>query len=341
MADTDTPPPAEEQDDTDALEIPESGAESLETAEGSPANQTIDATTPESSKETIPTPPPEKKGSLRNILRRFNVYLLLFVFILMLAGIILAIAYFQSKKASTTSTLKTQSLTQSTLQQLATSDATIGSSQQVLNVQSSAVFAGKVLVKDGLEVAGSLQVSGTVALSDITVSGSGQFGQLQVHNNLSVAGDAGIQGNATVSKNLQVSGTGNFSGAISAPQITTSNLQLNGDLVLTHHISAGGATPGLARGPALGNGGSASVGGSDTSGSVSINIGSGATAGCFAAITFATKYNATPHVLLTPVGASAGTLDYYVTRTTTGFEICDASAPPTGSSFAFDYFILD
>jgi cytoskeletal protein CcmA (bactofilin family) len=341
MADTETPPPAEEQDGTDALETPENGSDSLETAEGGTTGQTIDATSTAGSKAGTPVSEPPKKGGLKQTLRRFNIYLLLFLFILMVAGVILAIAYFQSKQASTTSTLKTQDLTQSTLQQLATSDSTIGSSQQVLNVQSSAVFAGQVLIREGLQVAGSLQVSGTVALSDITVSGSGQFGQVQVNNKLSVAGDAGIQGNATVTKNLQVSGTGTFSGAVSAPQVTTGSLQLNSDLVLTHHISAGGATPSLSRGPALGSGGSASVGGSDTSGSVSVNIGSGAAAGCFATITFSTKFNATPHVLLTPVGASAGILDYYVTRTPTGFDICDASAPPTGSSFAFDYFILD
>jgi len=67
----------------------------------------------------------------------------LIVFIFMIAGAILAIAYFQNKQASTTSTLKTQTLTQSTLDQVANSDATVGSTQQVLNVLSSAVFAGK------------------------------------------------------------------------------------------------------------------------------------------------------------------------------------------------------
>jgi hypothetical protein len=91
----------------------------------------------------------------------------------------------------------------------------------------------------------------------------------------------------------------------------------------------------------LGSGGSAAVSGSDTGGSVTINIGSGAAAGCFATITFAAKFNSTPRVLLTPVGADAGTVDYYVTRTNNSFSICDATAPPDGSSFGFDYFVLN
>lgn len=324
----DTPPPdpsVEEQDGVDALESPDS--------------QTADSTAGASSASPMPPAAPKKQG-FKQILRRFNLYILLFALILLLAGIILVTAYFQAKKATST-TVKTQDLTQTTLQQLATSDASIGSSQQVLNVQSSAIFAGKVLVRDGLEVAGSLKIGGTVALNDLAVSGSGQFGQVQVSKNLSVSGDSAVQGSMTVAKSLQVSGAGSFSGPVSAPQLTTSSLQLNGDLVLTHHISGGGPSSSLSRGPALGSGGTASVSGSDTSGSVTINIGSNPAAGCFATISFAAKFNSTPRVLLTPVGAEGGAIDYYVTRSTSNFTICDSTAPPAGSSFGFDYFVLN
>jgi cytoskeletal protein CcmA (bactofilin family) len=353
MADSETPPAGSEtppaEDDVDALETPEAGTTS---SDGGGDNETIDATSALGAANAAPSPAPKQPGGLKQKLRKFNLYLLLFVFILLIAGVILAVAYFQSKQASTTSTIKSQDLTQSVLQQVASSDATVGNSQQVLNVQSSAVFAGKVLIRDGLEIAdgltvgGNLQVSGTAALTGLAVSGSSQFGQVQVTQNLAVAGDSAVQGALTVSKSLQVSGGGTFSGPLSAPQITTSNLQLNSDLVLTHHITAGGPTPSLARGPSLGGGGTASVSGSDTSGSVSINIGSNPAAGCFATITFTSKFNATPHVLLTPTSAdgnnsSAGIIDYYVTRDTGSFSICDSTAPPSGSSFGFDYFITD
>ena len=335
MADAEPPAAAEPEDDENALEGAETdGADALETPE------VTDATSANGGDKST-APAPKKSGGIKQVLRKFNIYLLLFVFILVIAGGILVVAYFQSKKAATTSTLQTETLTQNTLQQIAASDSTVGSSTQVLNVQSSAVFAGRVLIRQGLEVAANLQVGGTTALTELTVSGTSQLGQVQVGKNLAVNGDLAVQGAVTIAKSLQVNGGGTFSGALSSPQITTTNFQLNGDLVLTHHVIAGGPSPNLTRGSALGGGGTASVGGSDTAGSVSINLGSGPSAGCFATIEFATKYNSPPHVLLTPVGSSAAVLDYYVTRTSTSFSICDASVPSPGTSFAFDYFIIN
>ncbi|MCA9334428.1 hypothetical protein KC963_05250, partial [Candidatus Saccharibacteria bacterium] len=282
-----------------------------------------------------------KKGGIKSILMRYNIYLLMFIFILVVAGGILAVAYFQSKKATTATTLKTQDLTQAALEQIAGSDATIGNSQQVLTVQSSAVFAGKVLIKGGLEVAGNLQIGGTIALNDITVSGTSQFGQVQISKNLAVTGDTGIQGALTLAKSLQVNGGATFGGPISAPQITTSNLQLNSDLVLTKHIVSGGPTPSRSPGPALGGGGSASVSGSDTAGTVSINTGGGGNTGCFVTISFRSRYNSTPRVLLTPVGSAGGSIAYYTNRSSSSFSICTASPDPGGASFSFDYFVIN
>lgn len=335
---TKTPPPETPEDDEDSLDAPETDV--VSTSERPTDPNTIDATSSSPLSGTIQAASATKLG-FKDKLRRFNLYLIIFLFIMVLAGAICAIAYFQSKQASTTSTLKTQALTQQTLQQVANSDATIGNAQQVLNVESSAVFAGKVLIRDGLEVAGALRIGGTVAVNDITVSGSASLGQVQVSKNFAVAGDSALQGSVTVAKSLQVNGSGTFSGPVSAPQITTSNFQLNGDLVLTHHITTGGGTPGRNNGPALGSGGSATVGGSDTGGTVTINTGSAPVAGCFITVTFTSKYSATPHILLTPVGSAGGVLDYYVNRDSGSFSICDATPPPAGSSFGFDYFVVD
>src|SRR4029077_15019876 len=104
-----------------------------------------------------------------------------------------------------------------------------------------------------------------------------------------------------VAKSLQVNSSGSFSGPLSAPQITTNSLQLNGDLVLTHHISAGGATPSRSNGTALGSGGTSSVSGSDTSGSITINTGSGPGPGCLISVNFAANVNSTAQVSISPV----------------------------------------
>ncbi len=306
--------------------------ETLESPQNTPGN-------PEQSLPTAEPRPPQDKR-LRRLRQRLNIYLLIFGFVILVAAGVILAAYLQNHHSSLTGQLQTQGLSQSTLQQLANSDATVGSNQTILNVESSAVFAGQVLVRQSLEVAGNLQVGGTVALNNITVAGTGQFGQASVSGNLAVTGNTAIQGAETISKSLQVSGTGSFGGALSAPQITTASLQLSGDLVLTHHITIGGSTPSRSNGPALGSGGTASVSGSDTAGSISINTGTGPAAGCFVTITFSSAFAATPHVLVTPIGSAAAGLAYYVNRSTTGFSVCTGTAAPASSSFGFDYLVI-
>lgn len=317
-------------------------------AAAAPGDNAVDAleqkdTTPPTGQPTggstgAPQKPKPKKPLER--LRAMNIYLFMFILIMVVAVIIVIASYVQSQR-SNTAKIKTQTLTQEDLRKVAASDATIGNNQQVLTIQSSAVFAGKVLIKDGLEVAGNLQIGGTVGLNNLTVSGTTQMGQAQVNKNLSVAGDTALQGGVTIARSLQVNGSTTITGGLSAAQITTSSLQLNSDLTLTRHIVVGGGTPGRVNGSALGNGGTSSVSGSDTAGTLTVNTGSNTAAGCFATINFTARYNGTPRVQITPVGAAAGGINYYVNRSATNFSVCTSSPAPTGSSFAFDYFVVN
>ncbi|MEO6761510.1 MAG: hypothetical protein ABI220_04010 [Candidatus Saccharimonadales bacterium] len=313
------------------------GAESLETLDN--ADSTTDSTNGNGSGDDKNSKA-KKTSGFKHIASHINVYLLMFIFLLVIAGVIFGVIYLSNKKQGNTE-IKSQDLTQNDLKQLANSDVTVGGTKQILNVQSNAVFAGKVLVKDSVEVVGDLKVGKSLTLPSINVTGNSIFGDTQVNKGLSVAQDASVQGQLTVQKSLSVGGGGTFGGAISAPQITTGGLTLSGDLILTHHITIGGVTPGHTNGSVLGGGGTSSVGGSDSAGSVNINTGSGATAGCFITVNFAQKFNSTPHILVTPVGPAAGGLGYYVNRTTSNFSLCSTVAPPSNASFSFDYFVLD
>ena len=237
--------------------------------------------------------------------------------------------------------INNQDLTQNDLNQLAQSDVTVGDAKQVLNVQSNAVFAGQVLIRSDLQVAGKLHVGGSLSLTGITVSGDSVFDQIQVNKNLQVAGDTAVQGQLTVAKSLNVNGGGTFNGPIAAPSLTVNTLQLNGDISFSHHITAGGVNPGRTNGNALGGGGTSSVGGSDTAGSVTINTGSNPSAGCFITVNFASKFNSTPHVVVTPIEAAAGNLNYYVTRNVNGFSICSTNSAGANQNFGFDYIIFN
>lgn len=276
----------------------------------------------------------------KRLLKKVNVYLLIFIFLLVVAGAIAVAVYINSRKAEET-TVPTQTLTSETLKQLATSDVTVGQPKQILKVQSNATFAGKVFIRDSLEVAGPIQVGGSINVPGITVSGNSIFEQIQVNKGLNVQGDTSLQGQLNVQKNLTVAGAATFGGPISAPTLSVNTLQLNGNLSLTRHFAVGGATPGRSNGDALGSGGTTAVSGSDIAGSININTGSGAAAGCFATVNFTTKYNSTPRVIVTPIGAAAAGVGYYVNRSAANFSVCAANNPPSNASFGFDYFVVE
>ncbi len=268
-----------------------------------------------------------------------NMYMWLFILVIFsAAGITIGTALTQGEKKEPTPSSTT--LSDASLKQLANTDATVGDPKQLLSIQSNAVFAGKVLIRDSLDVAGQINVGGALSLPGITVSGDSRFDTVQVGRSLTIGGDTSIQGQLNVRRNITSNGSGTFGGPLTAPQMSTNSLQLVGDLNLSRHIIAGGSTPSRTVGSAVGGGGTASVSGTDAGGTLNINTGSGPSAGCFITVNFVNKYNTTPHVVISPVGSAAAGLQYYVNRTTTSFSVCSVNAPPAGATFAFDYVIL-
>ena len=299
-----------------------------------------DASTPQSSGSVSPGPTgPAQPPLLRRLWRKLNIYLLFFALII-LVSVATVIVLAMRGNTVNKDAVDSQNLPTSSLQELANTGISIGNSRQILNIQSNSVFTGSALFRSNLEVAGTVKIGGDLALPGITVSGSSRLGEVQA-NSLAVTGATSIQGVLTARNGVSVTGNSTFSGNISAGQITTGALQLNGDLRLTNHITAGGPIPGLSRGTALGGGGTASVSGSDTAGSIAINTGSSPPAGCFATISFTRAYANTPHILITPVGTGAAGLEYYVNRSTSSFSICTLNSAPGGQTFGFDYMALD
>lgn len=285
----------------------------------------------------------KKNRVLRGInkIGSFNIYLLMFFLVIVLALVVTFVSYQKNKKEEEKKdALLTETLSQETLDQLKQSDVRVGDPKKILSIESNAIFSGKVLVKESLEVAGQLKVGGTLSIPGIAVSGASTFDQVKV-SGLDVSGNTSIQGQLAVQQGLTVGGNLSVAGSLSAAQLTLDGLQLNGDLSFTRHIITGGGTPGKSDGSSLGSGGTSSVSGTDTAGTVNINTGGGPGAGCFVNLSFVNKYNSTPHVVITPVGSAAGGVNYYVNRSTSGFSICTANSPPSGQSFAFDYHVFE
>ena len=44
--------------------------------------------------------------------------------------------------------------------------------------------------------------------------------------------------------------------------------------------------------------------------------------------------------MISPVEAAAGSLNYYVTRNTSGFSVCSTNAAAPNASFGFDYIVF-
>jgi cytoskeletal protein CcmA (bactofilin family) len=276
-----------------------------------------------------------------SITQRINIYLLLFILLIILSAGISIASYLKSKDSSDKkAAIATEPLSKEVLDQLKATDVKVGDPKQILSVESNAVFGGTVLVRGGLEVAGQIKVGGPLTLPGITVSGSSNFDQVQI-NNLQIAGNTTVQGQLTVQRGLTVNGPASFGGSLSAASLVIDTLQINRDLQLNRHLDAGGGTPGRSNGGALGAGGTTSVSGTDTAGTVNINTGGGPGAGCFVTVTFTQRFNSVPHVVITPVGSAAGSLNYYINRSTGDFSICTTNAAPAGQSFAFDYVVID
>lgn len=307
--------------------------------EKTPENGVIDATA-----ETVTQYKPPKKNftqTIKALIERVNVYILLFVFVLAVAGFAIFVSYKSSKNAEQQASVLGQELSAADLAKINSSGTTVGDSKQTLTIASNAIFNGRVLVRDSLDVAGTIRVGGSLSLPGITVSGTSSFENVSVASNLSIAGNTAIQGTLSVQKNITVAGGASFGGPISAPQITIDRMILNSDLQLNRHIDAGGPTPGSSRGGAVGASGTASVSGTDTAGTVSINFGPGSSAGIIANITFRNSFSQTPHVVITPVGSSCAELNYYVTRSTGGFSIGTTNPGASGASCAFDFIAID
>lgn len=316
----------------------ENSLENPETPEGS--STTAAPVTDDAAKKDDKAKKPRFKGGIQGIIARLNIYLLLFIFIMIISLVVVFIGIQRSKKDAQTPSIATQNLTPEELAKLNTGDTKVGDPKQTLTVESNAIFSGKVLLRNSLDVAGTLKVGGSLNITGLNVSGSSTFDIIQ-GNKLSITGDANIQGQLTVQKNLVITGGASFGGEISAPQITVQSLHLNGDLTFTRHIDAGGPGPGKSDGSGLGGGGTTSVSGTDTAGTVNINFGGGASNNaCYITINFSQKFSSTPHVVISPASLSAAQLRYFTQRSGSNFQICAAGGSASGNA-VFDYIVID
>lgn len=189
-----------------------------------------------------------------------------------------------------------------------------------LNVQ--ALSPDNINVKNNLTVGGATTLQGNVeARNQLTVRGG-----LSARS-VSVAGDLAVAGNLTA-------------GSISISTTTIRDATITNSLTVNGHVVSDGSSVTAQTGAAIGGGGSVTVKGNDVSGTVFINTGSGPIAGQLAIIRFAKTFTTAPRVILTPVGNTSGSLQWYVTRSASLFTIESGTAPTSTNQYIFDYFVV-
>ena len=234
-----------------------------------------------------------------------------------------------SKKTTTLSPVKTptpvvintQTLDNGTLNKLS-APAGSGPTSQQLTITPATLF------KNTVQVQGDIKAEKGVAIGD----------------SLTVNGTANFQNAVGIGSNLAVRGTLSVAGALTAASINVGSLAITtinvaGGLNFGGHIVPGGTAPTTQPSTAT-SGGTVTISGNDTAGTVTINVGAGAlTPGELAIISFKSAFTGTPKVQLTPVNAAASSLNYYVTRSATFFTVNTSSATTTNASYVFDYLV--
>lgn len=318
----------------------------------------VDSMADESTQDKPPVTEKPKAKGIKALLGRVNIYLLLFILLCVLAGAAYTVMYFMNRREQNIR-LETTRITEETLEQLKTSDATVGDPQQILTIESNAIISGKVVMRDTLDIAGALSVGGPLSIPSLGVAGNGSFSSLstndlQAAGNLAVGGVLDVVGTATFGENMTVAGSINAGGRLDVGGQATigGNLNVNGiisarginfDEISITRINISGNNPSVSVGGAAGGGGTASVNGTDTAATVTINTGGGTGTGILATITFTGAFNSSnPHPVLTPNGSGCANIGYYVTNiSATQFSIATATAPPAGATCRFNYIVIN
>lgn len=244
-------------------------------------------------------------------------------------------------------------LSTETLDKLGVSRNPVGNEGTELIIGPDSQFNGKVSVAGDVSVAGQLKLNskltvaeasitkldaGDTSLGQLNVNGDGTITSLTLRKDLNVAGASHLQGSVTINQSLSVVGNVAIGGVLSARTFQASTLASGSVLSIGGHMISRGAPPGVSAGGAVGSNGTVSISGNDISGTVAVNVGTGAGSGTLASVSFRDRYGKTPHVIITPVGRAAP--NAYVNRSSTGFSIATGSGLSPGG-YAFDYIVME
>ena len=149
---------------------------------------------------------------------------------------------------------------------------------------------------------------------------------------LNVSGDAAIN-NLTVSS-VMVSGNASVAGTLTVSTLSVGSITVNG------HIITAGDAPSAQLQLAAGQNAMIAVQGNDSSGVVSIATGANVSSDDLAKMIFATPYNATPRIVLTPVGKTSAQAGGYVDQVGSDSFMIGVVNAQANKTYVFSYHVM-
>lgn len=270
------------------------------------------------------------------------------------------ITFVMNSQAKDSNSLNNGEVTISTgvLDKLGVSRNPIGTAGTELVVGPNSTFNGKVTVSGDVGIAGQLKLSnkflaadaslakleaGDTALNQVNVNGDATATNLNLRKDMTIAGTTRLQGPiiasqlVTVNNSMNVAGNLAVGGVLSARGFQASSLISDTTLTIGGHIITRGPAPGVGPGSGAGANGTVSISGNDVSGTVAVNVGTGGGNGILAQVAFRQAYGNMPHIVVTAVGAGAGSV--FVNRSAGGFSIGVSNGLAPGG-YVFDYIVM-
>lgn len=252
---------------------------------------------------------------------------------------------------------ETVTLSSETLSKLGMTKTAVNNAGTELVVGPNSKFNGTVTIASDVSIAGTLNLNNTLQaaearldklqakslqLDQLNVNSDGTMSTLNLRKDLNVVGSTKLQGTVTIAQLLTVNNNANIvgslavGGTLSVRNFQASSLTSDTTLTIGGHVIVRGNAPTVVAGGGVGSSGTASISGTDASGTIAVNTGVGATGGLLASVTFNRAYAQTPHVVVTPVG---NYVDVYINRTANGFSVFSAN-PLSPAGYAFDYIVI-
>lgn len=278
-------------------------------------------------------------------------------------GVILAInvtvvSFIMRSPSSAAEQAKSEvTLSSDTLNSLGVNKTAVGNEGAKLTVGPDSTFNGTITVAKDANFGGALQLNGKLtagdtafaklqagdtSLSKLTVNSDISADSLLLRKDLTVPGTTRLNGAVTIAQlltvnnNVNITGSLAVGGSLSVHNFQASSLASDTTLTIGGHVVTRGGTPGVSGGNGLGQSGTATLSGSDTSGGISLGVGVGSSGGLLCSVTFSMKYAGTPHVVVTPVGRN---MNLYINRSADGFQVYADGAVPAGG-YAIDYIVM-